>query len=247
MGATKHLISGRRPSNHEQAPLPPLTRRIRLDPLKKWYGVLFEVGLCLSLISLVGLSHVDVRVGQTFEIPDVAPAVVKLEDIAQTEHIERPPPPPRPAPPIQVPDESILEDEILEIDAEIDIDAPVELPPPPPPLTDVPEYEPEIFVVVEEMPVLIGGMEHLQELIAYPELAAKAGIEGLVVVTFVVEPDGSISGAEVIKSAGALLDNAAMEAVAKLEFLPGKQRGKPVRVRFSLPVRFRIKKAHDVM
>lgn len=219
----------------------------RPDPLRRWYPVLIELGLALSLAAVSGLSLLDLRLGQSFEIPETTPAVVKLEDITQTEHIDKPPPPPRPAPPIQVPDESVLEDEILEIDAEIDIDTPAELPPPPPPATDGQEEEPEIFVVVEEMPKLIGGMEHLQELITYPELAVKAGIEGLVIVTFVVERDGSTSDAEVLKSAGDLLDQEALEAVSKLEFTPGRQRGKPVRVRFSLPVRFRIKGAGDYL
>ncbi|HLE55611.1 MAG TPA: energy transducer TonB, partial [Rhodothermia bacterium] len=217
------------------------------EALIQWYPVLFEVGLCLSLLTLIGVLHIDIRVTQAFEINDVAPVVVNLEDIAQTAHIEKPPPPPRPAPPVEVPDEAELDDEVLEIDAEIDIDAPVDLPPPPPPPQSDDEIEPEIFVIVEEMPVLIGGMERLHDLIRYPELAIKAGIEGLVVVTFVVEPDGSISNREVVRSSGELLDNAALDAVGKVRFTPGKQRGKPVRVRFSLPVRFRIKNSDDVL
>lgn len=216
--------------------------------LDVWYPVLFELGLCISLLLLIGILRLDFRLNQSFEITEAAPAVVELEDIAQTEHIERPPPPPRPSPPVQVPDESILEDEILEIDAEIDIDAPIDLPPPPPPPgTDGDEYEPEIFVVVEEMPVLIGGMERLHDLIEYPDLAVKAGIQGLVIVTFVVEPDGTVSEGEVLRTSGELLDTAALEAVGKLRFIPGKQRGKPVRVRFSLPVRFKIKNADNVL
>ena len=67
------------------------------------------------------------------------------------------------------------------------------------------------------------------------------------VVTFVVEPDGSISNREVVRSSGDLLDNAALDAVGMVRFTPGKQRGKPVRVRFSLPVRFRIKNSDDVL
>ncbi len=72
-------------------------------------------------------------------------------------------------------------------------------------------------------------------------MARKAGMEGLVVVGFVVEPDGSISSIHVIKSAGKILDQAAIEAVKKLHFKPGKQRGKPVRVRMALPIRFQLK------
>ena len=88
---------------------------------------------------------------------------------------------------------------------------------------------------------MIGGLDRLQELIVYPPLAVKANIEGLVIVTFVVEPDGSVSEQETMRSAGEILDRAALAAVGKLSFIPGKQRGKPVRVRFSLPVRFRLK------
>ncbi|MGD8415299.1 MAG: energy transducer TonB, partial [Candidatus Latescibacterota bacterium] len=154
-------------------------------------------------------------------IPDTEPTVVEIEKIEATTQVDRPPPPPRPAPPISVPDEAVLENDALDIDAEIDLDGIAEpsLPPPPDPYVEEVE-EPEVFVVVEEMPVLIGGMEELRKLVEYPEIAAKAGIEGLVIVQFVVEKDGQPSNITVSKSAAALLDEAAVRAVRQLEFIP---------------------------
>jgi protein TonB len=190
---------------------------------------------------VIGALQIDLRFEQALEIPEVKHAVVEMEEIDQTQQIERPPPPPRPSPPVAVADDVVLEDEVLDIDAEIDLDLAAEVPPPPPPPDPSgEEVEPDIFVVVEEMPVLIGGMERLRDLVVYPEIAVKAGMEGLVIVQFVVETDGRPTRIEVLKSAGGLLDTAAVSAIRELEFIPGKQRGVPVRVKFSLPVRFNL-------
>ncbi len=99
---------------------------------------------------------------------------------------------------------------------------------------------PEVFVVVEEMPKLIGGLESLMADLTYPELARRAGIEGTVFVQLIVDKDGSVYDAEVVKGAHEALDAAALEAVRKARFEPGLQRGEPVRVRYALPVRFQL-------
>lgn len=218
-----------------------IARNLGQSKLRVYYFVLIEVGLIFSLIMVIGALKIDIEFEDEFVVPDVEQAVVEMEEIEQTEHIERPPPPPRPQPPVMVPDDEILEDEIIDIDAEIDLDDLADAPlPPPPPDPYEEDPEPEIFVVVEEMPVLKGGLERLQGLVEYPEMAVKAGLEGLVIVQFVVETDGNPTNAVVVKSAGSILDEAALEAVEKLEFIPGKQRGVPVRVKFSLPVRFNL-------
>lgn len=113
-------------------------------------------------------------------------------------------------------------------------------PPPPPPVATSAEPEAEIFVVVEEMPEMLGGISRLYELLHYPEMARKAGMEGRVVVEVVIERDGRPSNPTVLRSAGPILDQAAIEAISQLVFRPGKQRNQPVRVRYSIPVTFRL-------
>jgi protein TonB len=217
-------------------------RKDQRSDIKGFDVVLAETGLALSLALLVFLFRVPIGFEQEFEVPEVRQITVELEDVEQTQQIERPPPPPRPPVPVMVPDDAVLEDEIIEIDAEIDIDEPAYVPPPPPPAVEE-EEEPEIFVVVEQMPEIIGGIEALYAVLEYPELARKAGIDGLVVVQFVIEKDGTPTQLTVMKSASEILDAEAVRAVSQLRFKPGLQRGKPVRVKFAMPVRFSLRDA----
>jgi TonB family protein len=96
----------------------------------------------------------------------------------------------------------------------------------------------DTFVVVEQMPELIGGLASIQENLRYPELARKAGIEGRVIVQFVVDEEGRVVDPEIVRGVGSGLDTAALEAVRTAAFKPGMQRGVPVRVKMSLPVTF---------
>lgn len=105
------------------------------------------------------------------------------------------------------------------------------------------EEQDEIFQVVEEQPMYPGGMEELmkymQKEIKYPKEAADKGIGGRVIVQFVVNTDGSICEEKVVKSAEPSLDAEALRVVRGMpNWTPGKQRGEPVRVRFTLPVAF---------
>jgi protein TonB len=214
---------------------------------KKFYRFKVEIGLALSLlvvISLLRLPIISSDAGLDLTLSEQE--LVQLEEIQPTRQLERAPPPPRPPVPIEVADDVILEDESLDLDATLDIgavsDIPSSPPPPPKPLDgdEEDDAEPEIFVIVEEMPTIIGGIAKVYEYLEYPEIARQARMEGLVIINLVVEPDGSGSEYEVTRSAGSLLDEAAMTAVRKLRFNPGKQRMKPVRVRLAVPIRFRL-------
>lgn len=144
---------------------------------------------------------------------------------------------------------NIVEDEVdvddnLNIDAEADDD------------TEVDDYEPvevdepeveeeEVFTVVEEQPSFPGGEEarrkYLRDNIEYPQMARESGIEGTVFVTFVVEPDGSITDVRVLRGIGGGCDEEALRVVRNMpEWEPGKQRGKEVRVQFNMPIRFKL-------
>lgn len=98
----------------------------------------------------------------------------------------------------------------------------------------------EVFIVVEQRPELIGGIEALQEIVEYPAAAKEAGIEGKVFVQFTVDEQGNVQNPQVTRGVHALLDRAALEAVEQLEFEPGKQRGQAVKVQMSLPFTFKL-------
>jgi protein TonB len=107
------------------------------------------------------------------------------------------------------------------------------------------EEETKVFDVVEQMPQFPGGpnalFEYLSKNIKYPVVAEENGIQGRVIVTFVVERDGSITEVKVAKSVDPSLDKEAMRVVKSMpHWIPGKQNGSAVRVKYTVPVTFRL-------
>lgn len=105
--------------------------------------------------------------------------------------------------------------------------------------------ETKIFTVVEQMPMFPGGdgalMSYLSSNIHYPTVAAENGVQGRVVVGFVVERDGSITDVNVLRSVDPSLDREAMRVVKSMpKWTPGKQNGSAVRVKYQVPVTFRL-------
>lgn len=112
-------------------------------------------------------------------------------------------------------------------------------------VVEEPEREEEVFQVVEKMPEFPGGaaelMKWLNKNMKYPSIAQDNGIQGRVIVQFVVNKDGSIVDPVVMKSVDPYLDKEALRVVKMMpKWSPGEQRGKPVRVKFTLPVTFRL-------
>jgi periplasmic protein TonB len=102
-----------------------------------------------------------------------------------------------------------------------------------------------IFMVVEQMPEFPGGEDSLYSFIArhirYPQAAKESGIQGRVFVTFVVEKDGSVSDARILRGIGGGCDEEALRMVQAMpKWLPGKQRGKPIRVQYNMPIKFSL-------
>ena len=107
------------------------------------------------------------------------------------------------------------------------------------------EEENKVFDVVEQMPSYPGGMgalmQYLSSHIKYPVIAEENGIQGRVICTFVVERDGSITDVKIAKSVDPSLDKEAMRVVSSMpKWIPGKQNGSAVRVKYTLPVTFRL-------
>jgi periplasmic protein TonB len=171
---------------------------------------------------------------------------VPEEIIPITEQKVKPPPPP---PPKKVVVINIVEDDV-EVEDDLIIDAEADE------TTEIQEYIPieideevveeaPIFTVVESMPEFPGGFQELYNFlgnnIKYPVMAKESGIQGRVFVTFVVERDGSITDVRIIRGIGGGCDEEAIRVVESMpKWQPGKQRGKPVRVQYNLPVRFKL-------
>ena len=102
-----------------------------------------------------------------------------------------------------------------------------------------------VYDVVEVMPQFPGGqiamLKYIMENIKYPKQIMEEGIQGRVTVSFIVEKDGRVSNVRLLRSVQSALDKEAIRVVKSMpKWTPGKQNGKPVRVRFNLPVMFKL-------
>ena len=209
-----------------------------------------EIGLVVALAVILAAFEWRQYDIQKVEI-DQREDVEVMEDIViQTEQKEKTPPPKA----VQtsttilnvVKNDIEIENEII-IDVETDEDMEIEEYVP----IEVEEEEveeQEIFIIVENQPEFPGGEQALYKFIRdnvkYPSLARETGIEGTVYIQFVVEPDGRVSNVKVVRSVGGGCDEEAVRVVkAKPKWKPGSQRGKNVRVSFTLPIKFSLQKA----
>ena len=182
-----------------------------------------------------------------YEVTDTEFLFEEEVEIQQTSQETPPPPPPPAVQEVEVLNvvEDNVETESIEVnteddkEAEVVIAAPVEAP--------VEEEEEEvIFKVVETMPEFPGGskalFKYLSENVKYPVIAQENGIQGRVICQFSINKDGSIVDVEVVRSGGdPSLDKEAVRVIKSMpKWNPGKQRGKPVRVKYTVPVNFKL-------
>lgn len=214
----------------------------RNDSLKNSYIIRFEIGIILSLLAFISATKLNIQPSESDTLMDIErQEIVHIEEVVQTRQETRVPAPPKPVIPIAVPNDEIIENEIINLDAELRLDDYIEIPPAPPAMPEMEEeIEEEIFVVVEQMPELIGGLQSIQKLIRYPQMAIMAGIEGRVIVQFVIDQNGNVRDPVVVRGIGGGCDEEAIRAVKQAKFVPGRQRGKPVQVRYSLPITFSL-------
>ena len=213
-------------------------------------NILLGIGLVVALGLILFAFEWKTSPKKTESLGQIQTQEVEEEIIPITREEQNTPPPPPPPPKVVevlniVDDDVEIEDEIqiedTEADAETFIDvAPVVT-------TQVAEEEEEeetkVFFIVEEMPEFPGGEMALRQFIAnaikYPVIAQENGIQGKVYVTFVVDADGGISNAKIARGVDASLDKEALRVVNMLpKWKPGKQRGKPVRVSYTVPINF---------
>lgn len=210
--------------------------------LNKQRGLFFQIGMVLSLGIILTAFNWAQREGGTASLGDLVLEEPVEVEIPPTEQKVQPPPPPPPPQLEVVEDEELVEeDEIMstEVTQDTKIDIPVIEPEEGP-------SEPEIFTIVEEMPTFPGGDQALLEYMAkntkYPPLARENGLQGIVVVTFVVDENGKINNVQVLRGIGGGCDEEAIRVVQSMPaWKPGKQRGMPVRVQYNLPFRFTLR------
>jgi TonB family protein len=107
------------------------------------------------------------------------------------------------------------------------------------------QQDDEVFTIVEDLPEYIGGNQKMHEFIGnnlnYPADAKQNFIQGIVYISFVVEKDGTVSNVKVARGIGHGCDEEAIRVVSSMPaWKPGKQKGKPVRVKFNLPIRYKL-------
>ena len=211
-------------------------------------GLFLQIGMFVSLAIVLYAFNYSEKVTKTDSLGQVAAAEINEEMIPITRQEEAKPPPP-PPPPAAVEILSIVTDDVkitenLEImDSEATKETKVEVAQI---VTEEKEkVEEEIFVVVENMPEFPGGELALRKFISsaikYPSIAQEHGIQGKVFVNFVVDRDGRISNAKIARGVDPSIDKEALRVVMTLpKWKPGMQRGKTVRVSYTVPISFQL-------
>ncbi len=206
------------------------------------FGLAVAVGLTLAAF--------EYKTYDDAAIKDLGDVADNFEDILDVPITQQPPPPPPPPPmeqPViqEIPDEVKIEEKI---DVNFDVDVKETTVIKEVAIKEVVIEEEKadvIFDVVETQPNPPGGMagwnKYLSDNLKYPTQARRMGVEGTVIVVFVINTDGSIQDVEVLRGIGGGCDEEAVKIVKGApKWEPGKQRGKPVRTRMRLPIRFKL-------
>jgi protein TonB len=211
-------------------------------------SVFMQVGLVVVLAMVLiafEWTTTDVDVNQ-FEIVDDLDAEEEIIPITRQEEVKPPPPPPPPkvTDVLNIVEDDVELDEELDIeDTEMDEDTEIDF-------SDLAVEEEEtedapVFFIVEEMPEFPGGDKELQKYIAssikYPIIAQENGIQGRVYVSFVVNSKGKVEQVKIARGVDPNLDKEALRVINSLPtWKPGKQRGKAVKVSFTVPINFQL-------
>lgn len=206
--------------------------------LENYYSIFLQISAIIVLLGFILATKMDFKSNKQETDLVQEQEVVEMEEVIQTKQQKTPPPPPKPQVPVEVPNDEIIEDQEINLDADMNMNEPLDMPPPPKEADD--DDEEDFFVAVGQMPEIKGGREWLYAQVEYPERAREAGIEGRVTVQFIVTETGDIENPQIIRGIGGGCDKEALRVVKQAKFTPGRQRGKPVRVQYSLPIIFRL-------
>ena len=215
--------------------------------LEKKRAIFLEIGfvVVLSLVLLAFEWTSSKSDGAGLGSLDDLTTEEEIIPITRQEEVKPPPPPPPPkvTEVLNIVEDDIeIEDEVEIEDTEADQDMAVEI-------VDIVEEEEEedapVFFIVEDMPEFPGGdlalRKHIAENIHYPEIAKENGIQGRVFVQFVVNKKGEVEQIKVVRGVDPSLDKEAVRVIQNLpKWKPGQQRGKPVKVSFTVPINFQL-------
>ena len=194
------------------------------------YPVIIRLATLFSIILLILTFLIYPRYLGLLEFEDFELQEIIIENIPQTQQIEKPPPPARPSVPVESEDEDIADDLTIE-ETDLDSFEAWDAPPPPP---DGPRVK---FIPYDDPPQPLSSIRPV-----YPEIAQEAGIEGTVVVQVFVDNRGRVQDTLILKGIpNTGLDEAAVAAIKKTRFRPARQRERAVGVWISIPVNFRLK------
>ena len=206
------------------------------------------IGLVVALgITLLAFEYTT-KPSKADDLGQVQAQEIEEEIIPITREQQVQPPPPPPPPKVVevlniVDDEVKIEDELEIQDSEADENTVIDVAPVIETTAEAEEEEAQVFFIVEDMPEFPGGDLALRKYIAnaikYPVIAQENGIQGKVYVTFVVGKDGKVTNARIARGVDPSLDKEALRVVNSLPtWKPGKQRGKPVNVSYTVPINF---------
>lgn len=211
-------------------------------------NVFLMLGLVVALGVVLAAFEWKTTPKAATDLGQVQQQEVEEEIIPITREQEVKPPPPPPPPKVVevlniVDDDVEIEDELEIEDTEADDETIIDVAPVIETQEEEEEEEAKVFFIVEDMPEFPGGELALRQYIAnaikYPVIAQENGIQGKVYVTFVVDKDGGISDARIARGVDPSLDKEALRVVNQLpKWKPGKQRGQPVRVSYTVPINF---------
>lgn len=214
-----------------------LSKNPKFD-LKLKFRRITEIGLILALSLIILAFKYFPELQKNDVVIEVVPDDVSILDVPSTVHQKPEVPPKIPIAQVYEASDDILDEPevdfgLLEMETELKKA---------PPKIDVNDNE-EVsfgFVPVEDEPEIIGGLEAVLRNLEYPPMAKRANIQGTVIIFAYLDEKGNILKVEIAKDINAGCGEAAAKAVSKVKFIPGKQRGKPVRCRVAVPVRFRL-------
>jgi protein TonB len=218
--------------------------------LEKRRGLYLEIGLVVILAAALVAFNIK-SYDKEEKVVNTRTAESEIDvEILNTQEEETPPPPPE-EPEVVATDLNVVENDAQDIEEVGIINAGDDANKGADRITnvvveveeEVQEEEDEVFIVVEEDPEFPGGLQALSQFIAdnikYPQLAKENNITGRVFVSFVVEKDGRVGQVKILRDIGGGCGNEAVRVVKLMpKWKPGKQRGKPVRTQFNLPVNF---------
>lgn len=210
-------------------------------------GIFVQLGLVISLGLVLLAFNWNSQIKEADSLGQVQAQDVEDEMIPITRPEEVKPPPPPPPPQVVevlniVDNNTDIDDELQIEDTEADDNTVVNVAPIVQQKEEQTEEQP-VFFIVEDMPEFPGGdlalRKYIAQAIKYPVIAQENGIQGKVYVNFVVNTDGSVTDAKIARGVDPSLDKEALRVINSLpKWKPGKQRGKPVRVSFTVPINF---------